>query len=249
MRLDQFPRPRGDTGLGFYFCTDASRYDRQSAPYWLRELKDLGASWLVLTSDLERRIPEFFIRELIAAQIEPIIRVDVRPIHPVDRATLADLCRQYAEWGAYYLHVYTEPNLATRWRMEDWAAPGLVERFADILFPAIETVHLAGLFPLVSPLSPGGHYWDLTFLDHLLDLLARDERRHVFERLGLCAHNYASNRPLNWGKGGPERWPRARPYDCPNGSQDHRGFYLFEWYDAIVRDRLGHSIPILCGET
>lgn len=249
MRLDQFPRPRGDTGIGFHYYTDVNHYDRQSLRFWLGELKELGASWLVLPSAVERPIPEYFVRELIAAQIEPIIQVDVWPIQPIDRSELASLCQKYADWGAYYLHVFNEPNLATRWRTEDWSATALAERFADLLLPAIETVHLAGLFPLISPLAPGGHYWDLTFLGQLLDLLSRDERRHVVDRLGICVHNYASNRPLTWGRGGPERWPSVRPYDCPKGSQDHRGFYLFEWYDAIVRERLGHSLPILCGET
>lgn len=249
MRLDQFPRPRGDTGIGFHYYTDTSHYDRQSLRYWLGELKDLGASWLVLPSTIEQPIPEFFVRELIAAHVEPVVRVDVWPIRPVDRSAFMAVCQKYADWGAYYLHVYSEPNLATQWRVEDWTAPGLVERFADMLFPAIETIHLAGLFPLISPLAPGGHYWDLTFLGQLLGLLARDDRRHVHERLGVCIHNYASNRPLAWGKGGPERWSYVRPYDCPKGSQDHRGFHLFEWYDAIIRECLGQSLPMICGET
>ncbi|MGH2459474.1 MAG: hypothetical protein ACRDIY_11480, partial [Chloroflexota bacterium] len=249
MRLDQFPRPRGDTGIGFHYCTDVHHYDRQSLGFWLGELKELGASWLVLPSAVELPIPEFFIRELIAARIEPIIRVDVWPIQPIDRSELASLCQAYADWGVYYVSIFSEPNLATRWRLEDWSEPSPVERFASLLFPALETVHQAHLFPLISPLAPGGHYWDLTFLGQLLELLARDERHHLLDRLGICVHNYASNRPLTWGKGGPERWPNVRPYDCPKGSQDHRGFYLFEWYDAVARERLGHSLPILCGET
>ncbi|MHB8674786.1 MAG: hypothetical protein ACYDAK_14050, partial [Candidatus Limnocylindrales bacterium] len=92
-------------------------------------------------------------------------------------------------------------------------------------------------------------FWDLTFLSRLLDLLAADARQHVVDRLGLCVHNYASNLPLDWGKGGPGRWPDVHPYNTPSGSQDHRGFWLFEWYDAIVREKLGQSLPIVCGET
>ena len=249
MRIDQFPRPRGDTGIGFHYHGDLHHYDRQSLNFWLDELRDLGASWLVLPSSLDQPVPEYFLRELIAAHVEPVIRVDVWPIGPVDRSRLLEVCRDYASWGVYYLHVYNEPNLATQWRMEEWAAPGLVERFAAMLFPALEAMHQAGLFPLITPLAPGGHYWDLTFLKQLLASLARDDHEHVLDRLGVCIHNYASNRPLAWGKGGPERWPYVRPYNCPSGSQDHRGFCLFEWYDAIVRDQLGRSLPMICGET
>lgn len=249
MRLDQYPRPRDDTGLGFRYIDDGAHYDQQSLSFWLAELKDLGASWLVLPSRVDQPIPEFFVRELIAADIEPVIHLDVRPIQPIDRLDLLTLCRTYAEWGVYYAYVYAEPNLATGWRFEDWSTPGLVERFAGLLFPAIETIHLAGLFPLLSPLAPGGHYWDLTFLGELLRLLARDGRQHVLEHLGLCIHHDLGNRPLAWGKGGPERWPNGRPYETPRGTQDHRGWHLYEWYDALLRDRLGQSLPLICGKT
>ncbi len=249
MRLDQFPRPREDTGIGFHYVTATRHYDRHSLDFWLGELKELGASWLILPSTLEATIPEFFLRELIAAQIEPVILVDVRPIQPTDRLRLLEVCRGYAECGVYYLSIYPEPNLATRWRIEDWAAPGLVERFARVLIPALETVHAADLFPLISPLAPGGQYWDLTFLRVLLGCLARDLRREIRERLGICIHCDVGNRPMTWGMGGPSRWPYARPYDCPSGSQDHRGWSAFEWYDALVRELLGESLPIICTRT
>ncbi len=249
MRLDQFPRPRGDTGIGFHYVADTHHYDRESLDYWLGELKDLGASWLVLPSSLETPIPDFFLRGLIGAAIEPIILVDVRPIQPVDRSLLLETCRTYAECGVYYFGIYAEPNLATRWRIDDWTAPGLVERFASMLVPALETIHQADLFPLISPLAPGGHYWDLTFLRTLLGILARESNKHLRERLSLGIQCEVGNRPLTWGRGGPARWPNVRPYDCPDGSQDHRGFAVFEWYDALVRECLGDSLPLICTRT
>lgn len=249
MQLDQFPRPRGDSGVGFHYCADLDHYDRQSLNYWLGELEELGASWLVLPSTLDRPVPDSFLRALIAARIEPVVKIDVTPIRPVDREDLLTVCRAYAECGVYYVQVYDEPNRATRWRIADWAAPSLVERFADMLFPALETVQRAGLVPLISPLAPGGHYWDLAFLTQLLDLLARDGRRQSLDRLGLCIHTHVGNRPISWGKGGPERWPYVRPYECPAGSQDQRGFCLHEWYDAIVREHLGESLPMISAET
>ncbi len=249
MRLDQFPRPRGDTGIGFHYVTDTRHYDRHSLDYWLGELKDLGASWLILTSTLDATVPEFFLRELIAAHVEPVILVDVTPIQPIDRARLLEVCRGYAECGVYYVAIYAEPNLVTRWRIEDWAAPGLVERFARVLMPALETAYAADLFPLISPLAPGGQYWDLTFLRVLLNLLARELRSEVRERLGVCVECHVGNRPLTWGRGGPTRWSHVRPYDCPTGSQDHRGLFAVEWYDALVREILGESLPIICTRT
>lgn len=249
MRLDQFPRPRGDTGIGFVYSADPADGDRQSLAYWLAELQELGASWLVLPSTLDRPVPEFVVRELIRAHVEPVIQIDVWPLRPVDRASLLAVCRQYAEWGVYYVQVYREPNLASQWRFEDWTLPGLVERFVAMLFPALETILAAGLIPLLSSLAPGGSYWDLSFLRQLLEILARDGRPRLVDQLGMAIHLDPGNRPLSWGKGGPDRWPLARPYDCPGGSQDHLGFNLFEWYDRIIRDRLGQSLPLICGET
>ena len=249
MRLDQFPRPQGDTGIGFRYYADTHHYDPSTLDFWIAELAELGASWLVLTSTLEAPVPEHVVRALIAARIEPIIHLDIHPIQPIDRSSFLALCRRYADWGAYYLYVYSEPNRVTSWRFEDWAAPGLPSRFAELLLPVLETTAEAGLLPLVSPLAPGGQYWDLTFLGQLLDIVTQQAAPSLVDHLGVCIHNPAGNRPLNWGKGGPTRWPSARPYQCPPGSQDHRGFYLFEWYDAIIREHLGTSHPLICAAT
>jgi len=249
MKLNEFPRPIGDTGLGFNFCTDASQYRDEEIPFWIDELVQLGASWLVLPSTLDQTVPGAFVRELIVHDIEPVIRVVVQPIRAVDPGILADRCREYASQGIHYLHVYQEPNLATEWTVAGWAQPGLTKRFGELLVPVLGQIVEAGLYPLVSPLAPGGHYWDLTFLEQLLEEIAQLAPGTVVDRLGVCIHNYASNLPLEWGQGGPGRWPTARPYTTPPESEDHQGFHLYEWYDAIVRRRLGDSHPLIAGET
>jgi hypothetical protein len=249
MQLREFPRPDDDTGIGFHYYPDPQQLDRQDRRVWLDELGSLGASWLVVSAGLDQPVPAGFLRDLRAQRVEPIVRVVVRPIGPVDLGHLGELARDYAAAGVHYLYVYDEPNLATEWRLADWSAPNLVGRFCDLLFPTLEVIHDAGLCPLISPLAPGGHYWDLSFLDQLLDRWSADGRRYALDRLGLCVHHHASNRPLSWGAGGPERWPQVRPYHCPDGSEDQQGFRLFEWYDALVRRRLGRSLPLLSGET
>jgi hypothetical protein len=50
---------------------------------------------------------------------------------------------------------------------------------------------------------------------------------------------------LQWGAGGPERWPGARPYYTPPEEQDQRGFHIFDWYLAIARQVVGKTLPII----
>lgn len=50
---------------------------------------------------------------------------------------------------------------------------------------------------------------------------------------------------MTWGAGGPESWPATLPYYTPDGSQDQRGFRIFDWYNAISRAVLSVELPIL----
>jgi hypothetical protein len=177
MNLRDYPRPINDTGIGFNFCSDICEYQDEAIRFWIDELSQLGASWLVLPSTLDRPVPVTFLRELITHGIEPVIRVVVRPIRTVDPSAFGELCREYASAGVHYMHLYQEPNLATEWAIVEWNQPNLPKRFAELLLPALGLIANAGLFPLLSPLAPGGHYWDLSFLEQLLNDVAAERPR------------------------------------------------------------------------
>ncbi|MCL4459082.1 MAG: hypothetical protein M1136_07605 [Chloroflexi bacterium] len=247
MKLNKYPRPKNDTGIGFHYYLDTLHYGEKDLSRWTPELKEMGTSWLVLVADLPSLIPEFFIRELAAVEIEPIVHIRSQ-IKPLDQTVLYSQLRAYAAWGVHYIHVYNEPNLVGEWPATEWARPHLVERFMEMLWPCLEVMEQVGLCPLFTPLCPGGHYWDTTFLDTALTIINTKGKQHLYDRMAIGIHNYASNRPLDWGKGGRAKWSCAKPYSCPPGCQDQRGFHLFEWYDEIVRARVGHSLPLLCGE-
>lgn len=246
--LSDYPRPANDTGVGFHYYADALHYDREALRFWLPELESLGASWLVLHSELAEPIPEGFLRELVVHGIEPVVRIVACPIRLLDPLGLAKLARTYAACGVRYCSVFVEPNAATNWIAAEWARPDLVSRFVDLLLPALKAIRSAGLWPLLPALRPGGEYWDTAFLGTMLCYLRERAEPELFDSLGLCIHNPTGNRPLSWGKGGPRAWPLARPYYTAPGTQDHRGFRLFEWYDEIVRAKLGRSLPMIAGE-
>ncbi len=248
MELANFFRPPEDTGIGFHYFPDACHYRREDLARWVPELKMMGASWLTVISDLTERIPQAFIRELIVNHIEPVVRIYTPVVCPVDLNALRQLAEDYCKWGMHYAHIFNQPNLDDEWSVDEWNKPALVERFMEIQLPCLQVMAQAGLTPLFAPLAPGGAYWDLSFFKAAMTILAARAQPALIEQMGICVHNYAFNRPLTWGKGGAARWPEARPYHTPPGSQDHQGFYLFEWYNEVARAQLGRSLPQLCGE-
>lgn len=248
MEIQAYWRPKDDTGIGFHYYPDLSHYSKQDLDRWLPELKAMGTSWLVLLSDPVTPLPGFFLKELVDSGIEPVIRVYTRYVGALDLPALRALLEAYVNAGIHYVHVYNEPNLTNEWEWAEWSKPALVDRFMGFLIPCLQVMAEAGLYPVFTPLSPGGNYWDTVFLKTALDYIVLKGSTDLFARMAIGIHNYTFNKPLDWGKGGPSRWPDARPYYCPPGSQDHVGFYLFEWYDAIVRARIGRSLPMICYE-
>jgi hypothetical protein len=244
MVANSLHRPDGDSGIGFTYPVSSDAFGPKALTFWLGELERLGASWLTLTTTLSDPVPEHALRELSSHQLELVVGVDVRPIARVEAATLAALCRHYARAGVRYMYVYDAPNLASAWRYDEWAAPGLVERFSELLIPALSIVASSGMVPVLSPLAPGGDYWDTSFLAQLLGHLVEAELGPLLDRVVLAAYA-VSSRPIGWGQGGPERWHAARPYARPADSEDHRGLRLFEWYEAIAVERLGRAMPLL----
>ncbi|MBI3761071.1 MAG: hypothetical protein HY260_04305 [Chloroflexi bacterium] len=234
------------SGLGFHYFPDDAHYGEKDLAAWLPELSAMGVAWLTLAGSLARAIPESFIKGLIANGIEPIVHLPAAPVRSLDQDVVGTLMRAYASWGVRYVVVFAEPNSRQAWTPADWGKTGLIERFADILLPCLRTAADAGLVPVFPPLAPGGDYWDTAFLDATLIALTRRGEIDLLRQTAFAAYLWTFNRPLECGHGGATRWRDAQPYLTPPGCEDQRGFHLFDWYDEIVRARLGVSRPILC---
>lgn len=247
MRLSDYPRPRDDTGIGFHYFPDSFHYSQDDFARWMPILKSLGASWLSLLAPLDDALPEAFVKGLQDGGIEPLIRLYSSPIAPLDLAQLNLLARTYGAWGVHYIHVYNEPNLAAEWAHFDPEA--LPERFMALLLPCLEVLGNAdGVVPVFTPLAPGGNVWDTEFLRICFELFSAWDASALFDTLAVGIHNHAGNRPLTWGRGGLQRWPTTKPYHTPPGSEDHMGFRLFEWYNAIIESEIGRSLPLIAYE-
>jgi hypothetical protein len=234
------------TTIGLHYFPDESHYRAVDLQAWLPELRALGAQWLTLAGSLTRAVPEPFIRGLIEAGIAPVVHIPATPIRLVDLPTLEPLLKTYARWGVRYVVLFSEPNARAAWSPSDWGRTALVERFLDALLPALQAQAEAGLQPVFPPLKAGGEYWDTGFLEAALAGMARRGQSDLAQQLTFAVNLWTFNRPTDWGAGGLKRWPEAKPYLTPPGSQDQRGFRLFDWYTEIIQDRLGEARPLLC---
>ncbi len=238
------PTPPTNTGLGFHYFPDDQHYRTADLDKWLPELKALNASWLTLRGSPTRAIPEPFIRALLRAGIEPIVHIPIQPREAISLAELEPLYHAYANWGVHYVVLYDKPNTQSTWPAEAWGKPGLIPRFVDLLTPALELAASAGLTPVFPPLKQGGDYWDMSFLDTAIQTL-RQRNPDLLKQMVFACYGFAFNHPVNWGLGGHTRWPGAKPYHTPPGSQDGRGFRAFEWYQDVIRARAGEERPLL----
>ena len=244
MNLLDYPRPKRDTGIGFHWFPDHYHYEKRYFDTFVPEMKAMGASWLLVLSDGLNTVPDWFLRGLIENDIEPIIRVYTRFVAFIDQAGLRQACKRYASLGVHYVHVFNEPNLKLEWA--EWNRDRLVARFMDHLIPCLETMYsVDGIIPVFTPLAPAGDYWDTSFLKEALAILNQKGKKYLYDKMAIGIHNYAFNKPLTFGKGGSSRWTCAKPYQRPPGCEDHTGFYLFEWYDEIVRQRTGRRLPLV----
>ena len=243
--MDRLITPQHNTRLGFHYFPDTYHYRESDLSTWLPEIKSLGASWITLLAPGERAIPEAFLRGLHSAGIEPILHFQIPLDNPPHIQELRLLFNTYARWGVHYAILFDRPNNRRSWLASSWAKSNLVERFLDIYLPIAEAALKVGIIPVFPPLEPGGDYWDTTFLRASLQGMQRRGHVQLIDKLVLSAYAPTCNRSLNWGAGGPERWPSARPYHTPANSQDQRGFRIFDWYLTLTQAVLRKKAPIM----
>ncbi len=230
--------------MGFHYYQDTVHFSDKDLSRWLPELESLGAAWLVIQSAADRAIPESFIRGLLQSGIEPIVQIQLSLPNIPEQSSLNLVLESYSHWGVQYIQLYDRPNLTSSWPSAAWFQEDLVERFLDRFLPLAELVAGLGMTPVFPPLEPGGNYWDTAFLRSALESMERRKQAELRQKMVFSAYAYTFSKPLDWGAGGPERWPAVRPYFTPEGSEDQRGFRVADWYAAIMNSVLGQELPI-----
>lgn len=232
--------------FGVHYFPDSEHYSTADMLAWLPKLQAMGANWAILPATVERAIPEDFIRSLTQAGIEPVVHFQLAlDSAACDAEALRPLFEAYAKWGVRYAVLFDKPNLRSQWPATGWTQRGLVPRFLELFVPAARAAADAGLTPVFPPLEPGGDYWDTAFVRGALEALDQQGEEALLNNLALGAYAWVGDKDLNWGEGGPERWPATLPYSTPENSQDQRGFRIFDWYNAVSAAAIGRVLPII----
>lgn len=225
--------------LGMHYFPDTQHYRMYDLEKWAPEIRKMGMHWLTVIAPFERAIPAYFIEGLRESQIQPIPHFYLPTNQRISIKEIQPLFRSYARWGIQEIALFDRPNLRSNWEPDAWTQGDLVENFLDLFVPLADAAVDEGLKVIFPPLEPGGDYWDLSFLQSAMQGLARRCRPEVIQNLAIGAQASFGSHPLDWGTGGPDRWPGARPYYTPPGSEDHLGFRIFEWYSAIAQRVFG----------
>jgi hypothetical protein len=232
------------SGLGIHYFSDDRHFRSKDLELWIPELQSMGFRWLVLSGSMSCAIPEAFLKTLTGAGIEPVLVLDREPIRP-PAAVMESIFRAYRRAGVRFIAPFPSPNLDSNWADGFEYSLSPVEKFLGVFPPVAEAILSVGMTPVVPTLDPSGSYWDLAFLEAFLSGMDRSGKGDLARSLALAVDFSARNRPLDWGAGGPARWPDARPYLTPPGSQDHLGFQGYLWVDDVVRRTLGGSLPLI----
>lgn len=230
--------------LGFHYFDDTLHYTERDWAEWLPGIKALGTSWLVLKSATIRAIPEPFLNSCQQAEITPVINFDLSLCNLPNPSELQVLFEAYGHWGVKYVTLFDQPNASFKWPFGSWAQQDLVDRFLDRFLPLANLALQCGLTPIFPALRPGGSYWDTVFLRSALESMERRRELNLLDKLVLSSYALTFHHPLDWGIGGPERWPEAHPYLTPSDQPDQRGFRIFDWYEAICQTVLQKSCPM-----
>jgi hypothetical protein len=221
--------------IGFHYFQDTAHYTNNDLNTWLPKLVKLNARWLLLKSDSSRAIPEHFIQGLITANIAPVVQFCFKlPDAPAPKDVHA-IFGAYAHWGIKSVVLFDKPNQIGSWSAASWSQSDLVERFIDRFLPLANEAVNAGLTPVFPPLEPAGDYWDTSFLRSSLESIKRRGATTLLHNMAFAATTYTFGHDLNWGEGGLQRWPQAKPYFTPADSEDQCGFNNFQWVDQIVK--------------
>ncbi|GAB4481953.1 MAG: hypothetical protein Kow0088_24590 [Anaerolineales bacterium] len=233
--------------LGIFYFPDAQHYHARASERWLPVLSSHGVSWLVLTAEKIIAIPEAFIQSVLDNHITPIIRLADLPIEHTSLSEFELLIRAYSQWGVRYVQLFDRPNSTAFWGLKSWASSNLIEQFIDLFLPYAEILIKYHIRPVFPGLEVAKAFWDTAFLRLSLESLVRRGHQWLSDELILSAYLdiYDPVRPLNWGAGGQERWPDAKPYQTPSQSQDHRGLYIADWYQTLAKATLGKPLPII----
>ncbi len=274
MDLRDYPRPKGDTGIGVHWSAGfpAAIGLGQIADGWLPELRAMGIKWVKLARhDGGLELSELLLKN----DIMPVVRLYRFQPNPglLDDAALRWV-RDYVAAGVRYFEFNNEPDMGVEWS-GGVVPPDALEIVARNAIVDIEAILAVGGYPGIPAMTVGSQ-WDL------VGEICRQGRRDLFaEPVWQALHNYSLNHPLDypadagnqsgapytqeyydrlaaerwngvaWGGWSLERINQERQGHANPGAtafDDPSCWRAYERYDKLIRDQIGRSLPILATE-
>lgn len=196
-RLADYPRPVNDNGRGAHYAPTILGQPAGMVDFFIDELREMNIKWVkIMQGDVPKIEHQYLVEQLIANDIEPIIRVYKPYNDPYQHLT--GLVEAAAPLGVHYFELYNEPNIAGfpgGWRDGEAIS---VDRILELWLPAAEAIHNAGGYPGLPTLATGGTVDDMQFLRDFLRKLAATGRTDLLHRAWLPLHNYFLNHPFDY---------------------------------------------------
>jgi hypothetical protein len=267
--LSQFPRPPGDNGRGVHWAHSTSRWGQNDWDFWKEQIQAMNLKWVKVMDDGGGSALGL-VKRLVDIKVMPVVRFyRLEPNPGVISSGVIDLARQYVEMGAVYFETNNEPDLALEWkdgkRPSNW-----LEIVVNNFIIEADLMRSVGGYLLFPAFGPGGR-------GNPFKMIVERGRRDILDgNCGLAIHNYCLGRPLDYPndpintqgqpltleeweeRGGVWAWEMGyemvnehrQQLKNPNASimEDSTCFRAFEYFDALVNEAVGHSIPIFTTE-
>lgn len=221
-RLADYPRPKPDSGYGFHinaaaYPPDPVVFEQQILP----NLKALGATWVTVWLANASPASLDYVKKLIDNGFEVVLRYHpvVPAPHPYYVPDPNELA-QFTRLGVHYIVTGNEPNLKNE-NVDD-----RVHSAAEIArqwVVSADRIKAAGGIPILYPMSSGPSGMEM--LRGMLEWMKANNALDALDGAAVAIHN----RPLN------------KPLDVIDDSS----FRTYELVDDLIREYLGHSLPIL----
>ncbi len=235
MRLEDYPRPKDDTGLGIHFGQDLRRI---SLDTYIPKMLELQMKWCLIPHQDELQL-QTAAQAIWAAGIMPISRWVCRIDQSVlDFKRLVDILRQLGV--PPYIQIFNEPGDPREWKSSDPDFDQFVLRWAR----HASVVATAGGFPGLQLLDPNEVRAVLRYLTRGGAASAGANVSAILERMWFCPHPYGANHPPDY------------PYDVKN-QKDHPGSTVFQddiatlaflEFAPVFREEIGVIPPFIAGE-
>ncbi len=230
--------------LGFHYFLDVEHFKTADSHLWAHKLQEINAKWLVIQNPKDRAIPEEFIRTFSEAGVSLVINFNEDVCSDVNFSNLTTLLNVYGKWGVKYAYLFEKPNLRSKWGNIKWNTHDIVEKHLKLFIPFAQLCVENRIKPVFSPLFPGGDYWDLAFIEKSLEGLAHTTPQ-IKNNLVLSAFGWDWGRSIEWGSGGKNKWPKTKPFQKKQNTQNQQSFRTYEWYLELSEKVFGKKLPII----